>query len=67
MMAQRLDEARNVLLQSQDCDFYPRGVGALQNEINAICQQISAQILQACVQVNLGQAQDLIQEASRRR
>ncbi len=67
MMAQRLDEARDVLLQSQDCDFYSRGVGALQNEVNAICETLSAQILQACVQGNLPQAQALIQEASRRR
>ncbi len=67
MTQHRLDEARDVLLQSQNCDFYPRGVGALQNEVNALCQQISAQILQACIQGNLAQAQALIQEASRRR
>ena len=67
MIARRFDEARNVLLQSQDCDFYPRGVAALQNELNSICQGISSQILQACVQGNLAGAQGLIQEAARNR
>lgn len=67
MMAQRLDEARDVLLQSQDCGFYSRGVQALQDELNAICQRISMQILQACSQGNLAQAQALIQEAAQNR
>lgn len=67
LTAQRLDEARNILLQAQDCDFYGNGVGALQNELNAICQQISMQVLQACAQGNLAYAQGLIQEATRNR
>ena len=67
LTALRLDEARNILLQAQDCDFYGNGVGALQNELNAICQQISMQVLQACAQGNLAYAQGLIQEATRNR
>jgi hypothetical protein len=67
LAAQRLDDARDVLLQSQECGFYSNGVGALQNALNQICQQISMQILQACAQGNLAQAQGLIGEATRRR
>ena len=63
MLADRFAEAEQLLSQAVNCDFYQRGVAALQGEHNMHCQELNNQILAACLQRNVARAQALMQQA----
>jgi hypothetical protein len=63
MAAGRVNEARGILAQAADCDFYSAGLAALANQRDLECQRLNAMITAACQQQNVAQAQALMQQA----
>ncbi|MEE4273920.1 MAG: PASTA domain-containing protein [Thermoanaerobaculales bacterium] len=63
MLAGRVNEAKGILAQATDCDFYNAGLAALQNQRDLECQRLNAMIMAACQQQNAAQAEALMQQA----
>ncbi|MBN2337433.1 MAG: PASTA domain-containing protein, partial [Acidobacteria bacterium] len=66
MTDRRLDEARDTLSRSRDCEFYNRGAAAVQSELDLACRRLDLQIRQACIARDLPAAQGLVAEAQAR-